>query len=454
MSLFLFERSISVGIFVIVIVCLRVLLINKIPKKMFLILWGIAMFRLVIPHSIFYKWNLLTFFDYVSVGTDQDQVRQSNVINKLFLTTKENFRSLTGNISFVQSMPSLDTMTIIWLVGAISLGIFFAVTFYKNNKILKTALPIRNQPFIDKWLSQQKTIRQIEVMSSDCVLSPIAYGFIKPRIILPKSLDFRNEELLKHILTHEKMHIKYLDILWKLFSALILCCYWFNPFVWFMHILINRDLELTCDERVLRSLGDQEKTGYALSLIHMAERNVKLISFYYGFSNNFTKERIVSIMKFKQTTVLTFCLSVALIAGTVAVFATNVNPIEVSPITRNVGKNENVLSMNETKSNMTDSGIYIMDISDPENNYGLESYSYEEYKAEMENIKIVGEELVNKGKMSREKLSQVMSSMKETLNDLKRDEIVVYKPIQISESVNGRAKDKDTSALYLSGTRW
>ncbi|MNC72497.1 hypothetical protein D3C75_1235560 [compost metagenome] len=103
---------------------------------------------------------------------------------------------------------------------------------------------------------------------------------------------------------------------------------------------------------------------------------------------------------------------------------------------------------------MTDSGIYIMDISDPENNYGLESYSYEEYKAEMENIKIVGEELVNKGKMSREKLSQVMSSMKETLNDLKRDEIVVYKPIQISESVNGRAKDKDTSALYLSGTRW
>lgn len=459
MSFFLFERSISVGILIMVIACLRALLINKMPKKMFLMLWGIAMFRLVVPYSILFKWNILTLLNQISSRVTQDSVSQSNAINRLFLTTEENLRPLTGDISFVQSSLFLDTTIIIWLVGAVSLGIFFALTFYTNNKVLKTALPIPNQPFIDKWLSEQKTIRRIQVMTSDCIVSPIACGLVKPRIILPKSLDLHNEKLLKHILTHEKMHIKHLDIIWKFLSVFILCCYWFNPFVWLMHILINRDLELTCDERVLRTLGEQERLGYALSLIHMAERNAKLVSLYYGFSNNSTKERIVSIMKFKQTTALTLCLSAALIAGTVTVFATNVKQDGVIPINElaeTSGKitEGSATSIDEIKSNITDRDLFIRDVSEPDDNYDLKSYSYEEYNAEIQNIKKVGEDLVNKGKMSRDKLSQVLSSMQDTLNEIKKGEIVVYKPIGTSDSTRAGAKDKETSGLYLSGTKW
>ncbi|AZK45147.1 M56 family metallopeptidase [Paenibacillus lentus] len=310
MSLFLIERSISVGIFIIVIVCLRALLIHKVPKKVFLILWGIALFRLAIPHSILSKWNINTILNDITSRVNRDPAGQTNgIIERILLDTEEGLRPLTQDISFGQGRLSLDTITVIWFVGTISLGIFFAVNFYKNNKDLKTALPIRNQFFIDKWLSQQKFIRRIQVMTSDRLISPIACGFIKPKIILPKSLDLQDEKLLKYILTHEKMHIKHLDILWRVFSAVILCCYWFNPLVWLMHFLMIRDLELTCDERVIRTLGEQEKSSYALSLIHMAERNSKVASFNYGFSNHSTRERIVSIMKFKQTTALTLCLS-------------------------------------------------------------------------------------------------------------------------------------------------
>lgn len=457
MSSFLIERSISVGIFILVTVCLRALLINKLPKKVFLILWGIALLRLGVPYSFLSKWNLITIFNNISSRVSQDPTGETNAIERIFLNIEESYRPLTRDITFVQSRIATDTITVIWLVGAISIGIFFAITFYKNNKNLRTALPVRNHPFIENWLSQQKLVRQIQVKTSDRLVSPIACGLINPRIILPKSLDLSDKELLRHILTHEKMHIKYLDILWKLLSAFILCCYWFNPLVWLMHILIIRDLELTCDERVLETLGEQEKSSYALSLIHMAERNAKLTSFYYGFSNNSTKERIVSIMKFKKTTALTFCISAILIAGTATVFATNGNPADVSLITGESGgirnkMEESIDSIDEIKSKMTDNGVYIKDISEPDDNYGLESYSYKEYKAEMENIEKVGDELVKKGKMSQNKLSQVLSSMQDTLNEIKKGEIVVYKPIKSEPSNDGDFRD--TSGLYLSGTKW
>ncbi|AZK45144.1 hypothetical protein EIM92_02155 [Paenibacillus lentus] len=114
---------------------------------------------------------------------------------------------------------------------------------------------------------------------------------------------------------------------------------------------------------------------------------------------------------------------------------------------------KSVSSIDEIRSKITDSGIFIRDVSEHEDNYGLESYSYKEYKAEMENIKKVGDGLVNKGRISRDKLSQVLSSMEDTLHEIEKGEIVVYKPIEL-DSTNDEANDTDTSGLYLSGTKW
>ncbi|AWB43452.1 hypothetical protein DCC85_03910 [Paenibacillus sp. CAA11] len=459
----LIERSISAGIFIIVIVGLRALLMNKMPKRVFLILWGAAVFRLLVPYSILSSWSIFSVLGDMSSRIAQESVRPLPATNGSFVMAEENLSPLGGSISLAPKTSSLDSITVIWLLGAISLGIFFAVTFYKSNKELRTALPVRNQPFIDEWLGKQKTVRRIRVMTSDQVLSPIACGFLRPRIILPKTLNFRNEELLKHILTHEKLHIKHLDILWKFVLAFVLCLHWFNPLVWLMFVLVNRDLELTCDERVLRTLGEQEKSGYALSLIHMAERNAKLAAFNQGFSKNSTKERILSIMKYKQTTALTLCLSAVLIAGTVTVFATNASQADtgyqISGEAAGAVENGNstsgpVTPVDELISHITDHDVFIKDVSEPEDRTGLVSYSYEEYKAEMENIKKAGEELVRKGKMSQDKLAEILDSMQNTLNEIKKGEVAVYKPIEMSESTEGESQDKDSSGLFLSGTKW
>ena len=97
---------------------------------------------------------------------------------------------------------------------------------------------------------------------------------------------------------HEYVHIQRWDALWKLLFALALCIHWFNPLVWLMFVLANRDLELTCDERVIRHFGAGTKQNYAHSLIRMAEQRSKFAPLYSGFSKHVAAERIESIMKF------------------------------------------------------------------------------------------------------------------------------------------------------------
>lgn len=440
MSTILLERSLTGATLIIVILCLRLLFIHKLPKKIFLILWGISMLRLIVPQSILLKLNVLTvlkdlYFTIVPPSTDS-----SNLFQDWLMVMPLDVATLSQEISLTPDKMYLPTLSLIWFIGFFIFVVYFLIMFFKTHQVLKTALPLRTNHFIEQWLSNNKTFRKIEVMISDQIVSPIAYGILKPQIILPKSLYMDNSEYLKHILTHEKMHITHLDIVWKLSSIGLLCLYWFNPLVWIMFVFIQRDLELTCDERVLRSLGKKEKERYALSLIYTAEKNAKSTPFCTGFSSYFTKERIVSIMKFKRTTTLSICISAILIAGAVTVYATNDNQVNIEPLSLNL-KQVDLATNNK---------VYTRDASGPVEDNHLASYTYEEYKAEMENSREAGEDLIGKGQMSREKLTKNLNTMQETLEDIKSGKIIAYKPIELPKASNGERDDAETT-LFLTG---
>ena len=106
-------------------------------------------------------------------------------------------------------------------------------------------------------------------MVSDEVISPFTYGILKPVIVLPETLDMSNHALLDYILTHEYIHIKRFDVILKWLSAAALCVNWFNPLVWVMYVLFCRDIELSCDEGVVRFKGGINKKSYALALLDM-----------------------------------------------------------------------------------------------------------------------------------------------------------------------------------------
>ena len=109
-------------------------------------------------------------------------------------------------------------------------------------------------------------------------------------------MDWKNEKQLQYVLSHEYVHIYRYDTVTKLIATLALCIHWFNPFVWVMYILFNRDIELACDESVIRQFGEKSKSAYSLMLINMEATKSGLLPFCNSFSKNAIEERITAII--------------------------------------------------------------------------------------------------------------------------------------------------------------
>jgi ABC-type cobalt transport system substrate-binding protein len=133
--------------------------------------------------------------------------------------------------------------------------------------------------------------------------------------VLPAELDLTNTANLEYILAHELYHIKRLDAVWKILFITVACLHWFNPLVWMMCIIANRDLEISCDAWVVKNIAKNQKKNYAYTLIEFAERQSSFTPFYSGFARNAAHERVRSIMKRKRTTVVS--VIVAVLFGTV-----------------------------------------------------------------------------------------------------------------------------------------
>jgi len=205
--------------------------------------------------------------------------------------------------------------------------------YIKAHRKLRFATPIGDHTFINDWQKAHRLMRPIAIMQSDSINTPIAAGLIQPRIILPTAMNMDDKQLLNHVLFHEYCHIKRLDAIWKILMVVALCVHWFNPLAWMMFILANRDLELACDEMVLRHFGAETKTAYAYSIICMAEQKSTFASLYNGFSKNTAAERIESIMKLKKTSIIGIAISFVLVSalafGALSTFATSAEQEEL-----------------------------------------------------------------------------------------------------------------------------
>lgn|GEM_PF-2822160 len=273
------QMSISAGILVIAIIIIRAVALNKLPKKRFLVLWGIVLCRLLIPVSIPSRFSFYSIMNgiinHISPRTFVSDI--GNILPSNGITA-----GTTGQITTTtpEQVFSITPITIIWIVGMLAAFIFFAVVYFKNYRELRFALPVRDNEFLNEWLAKHRALWPITIMQSDRITTPVAVGMVKPRIILPKPMDIEDKSLLQYVLTHEYYHIKRFDTFWKLLLACALCIHWFNPMVWVMFVLVNRDLELTCDEMVIRHFGVDTKTAYAYSLIGMAEQRNKFAPLY------------------------------------------------------------------------------------------------------------------------------------------------------------------------------
>ncbi len=322
----LFQMSLSGGVLILFVTLIRTLLVNRFPKRFFLFLWSICLVRLLIP---FYFSSDLSVYSLLGrQETVQDVIAETPLANLLPQAASEISLS-PGVTSGVSGSPGLsaEVLGLLWLIGFLFFAIFFGVCYMTCLGNYKTSLPVSTD-FTKKWLREHSLQRKISIRQSDLVTSPLTYGFFRPVILLPKSVDLNNEEQLEFIFLHEYFHIRRFDSFAKLLMIVTLSLHWFNPLVWIMYLFFNRDLELTCDEAVVRFVGTDVRANYARTLVSMEEQRSVPTLLFNSFSKNTIEERIIAIMKPKKITLFGGITAVALILCIGTCFLTSAKAAE------------------------------------------------------------------------------------------------------------------------------
>lgn len=321
----LLQMSFLGTVIILLIVVLRAVLINRLPKKTFLILWWIALIRLLVPFSIKSVTSIYSLLQ--SIYSDINPVRTAQTTT--FLPIHGNMPEIANGLSeaMVQRTESISILSVIWLAGLLLCFGFFAVSYIKCYREFRFSLPVEND-ILEAWKEKHPLKRSLSIRQTETIAAPLSYGVIRPVILMPKNTEWKNIYQLRYVLEHEYVHIRRLDMLTKLIMIAAVCIHWFNPLVWVMYILFNRDLELSCDETVVRRFGMDIKSVYATALISMEEKKSGLTPLCNSFSKNAIEERIREIMKIKKTSKFAVIISAVLVICVTGGFATSASSLE------------------------------------------------------------------------------------------------------------------------------
>ena len=388
------QMTLSGGVFILFIVVVRALALHRLPKGAFLALWEMAALRLLLPFTIPLPFSLLAPAKHLPVVGEYLAPGGVSVPE-----------APAAGIPAGTSTPAGTALSVglpmVWLAGAALMAAYFTVSYVRARRRFRCSGP-DNTPAVRRWLAGQRLHRPLEVRQSALVSSPLTYGVLRPVILLPEDMGRGDETALTYILTHEYIHIRRFDSVAKLVFAAALCVHWFNPLAWLMYVLANRDLELSCDERVMDTLGGREKASYALTLINMEETRSRCFSLYNHFSKLAIEERIEAIMKYKKASILALVLAVALVVGATTAFAASAAPSSQEDLDRKLNAETTVdegtlMSYVDPKNGKTyysfDGGKTFEAMTDEEFERrfptpNVEWWTYEEYAAWLEQEKV------------------------------------------------------------------
>ncbi|MBR4295785.1 MAG: hypothetical protein IKT56_02975 [Clostridia bacterium] len=277
------NMSISASYIVVAVMLLR-LMLKKAPKWITVLLWGIVAVRLICPFSLESVLSLIPSAEVVSPDIMMDRTPEihtgitvvNSVVNPII---SEKFTpDPTASANPLQIW--IPIFTAIWLVGVISLLIYTIISYIRIRRKVGTAVLLRDN-----------------IYQSENVVSPFVLGLIKPKIFLPFHM---NEKEMAHVVSHEQAHIRRKDHLWKPFGFLLLTLHWFNPLMWLGYILLCRDIELACDEKVIGVLGNEARADYSEALLSCSVNRRMVSACPLAFGEVGVKNRVKSVLSYKK----------------------------------------------------------------------------------------------------------------------------------------------------------
>lgn len=312
------NMSISASWLVLVVLILRFVL-KKAPKWVNILLWGIVAIRLICPFSFESALSLIpsaeTFPEKVISGPSFDvQTGITPVDNRIndYLGDRY-FEGVTVPANNGNNIMTI--LTIVWTIGILLLVAYTVISYWRLRRKVDTAVRYKDNIF-----------------QSENVKSPFVLGIIKPRIYLPFNM---NGQDLEHVVAHEQAHIHRRDHWWKPFGFLLLTIHWFNPLVWLAYVLLCRDIELACDEKVIKELGNEQRADYTQALVACSVNRRMIAACPLAFGEVGVKDRVKSVMNYKKPAFWGVVLAVIVCVFVAVCFLTN-------PVTKNNGTDRTV----------------------------------------------------------------------------------------------------------------
>ena len=301
----LLNMSIAASWLVLAVILLRVFL-KKSPSWITCLMWGIVALRLLMPVTFESNFSLIPSSEVIPLDVAQSQTPAiysgipavNSAVNPLFTQEAIPTGIVLDEILYYAAMA--------WLAGAGLMLLYSMVSYIKLYFRVRVSIQARDNLYV-----------------CDNVESPFLLGIFRPRIYIPSGVE---EGQLEYIIAHENAHIKRRDHWWKPLGFALLTVYWFNPLLWVAYILLCRDIERACDEKVIARMDPAGKVGYSEALAACSVHRRMIMTCPVAFGELSVKSRIKGVLNYKKPAVRVICASVALCLITAACFLTNPIP--------------------------------------------------------------------------------------------------------------------------------
>ena len=300
------NMSISASWLVLAVLVLR-LILKKAPKWVNVLLWGIVAIRLICPVTIESALSLIPSTETISPEIMMDWTPEistgieplDQVVNPVISTSFAPEPAASANPLQILIPVAAN----LWVIGALVMLLYTLVSYVSLRLKLRTAVILRDNIF-----------------QCETVTSPFVLGILRPRIYLPYTID---GESLNHVVAHEQAHIRRKDHWWKPLGFLLLAIHWFNPLMWLAYILLCRDIELACDEKVIAELGNEQRADYTQALVACSINRRRIAACPLAFGEVSVKARVKSVMNYRKPAFWVVLLAVVVCVAVAVCFLTD-----------------------------------------------------------------------------------------------------------------------------------
>ena len=366
---------------IVVVLIVRALFLHRLPKTAFMALWVIVLVRLLVPISIPAPANVWSMIEdgLMNAGIEVAATLEEPVDAAAAPSGLSEASPSTGLRSDPASggaLPSADAavredagaapsptgaaapgwigvVNFVWIGGCVAVGAFMLAGYLRHARCFAAAAPVTRGE-AREWLAAHPLRRPLQIKET-AVPSPLTVGVFRPVILVPYDFDWNDPARSALVLEHEFVHVARFDNALKVLLALAACTFWFNPLVWAMYACVNRDIELSCDERVARKLNGQGRSSYAHALIDAASRQTSVGPAFSAFGKSAIEERVTALAKVRFHTAKGLAATICLAVAMVAAFATTVPASWGLPLAQT---GDGLAEINEKKIESTDPSLF------------------------------------------------------------------------------------------------